>query len=271
MTRTTAAATEPSLFDLCLPRILCLHGGGTNARIFRAQCRRLTSELKAEFRLVFAEAPFESSAGSDVLSVYREWAPFKRWLRWRPEQPHVPHEVVVSELDDALDGAMRSDDGLGATGEWVAVLGFSQGAKVAASLLYRQQLREAQGSSASLGDHRFLFGILLAGRAPLFSLEPASTANDNLGLPDAAHLSTADDLSRVSHSRKNILRIPTLHVHGLRDKGRDLHLQLYEEACAPETRTLVEWDGDHRVPLKFKDVALVSNHIRILARATGVY
>ncbi|KUI67803.1 Esterase LovG [Cytospora mali] len=267
MTQISAVGTE-SPFDLYLPRILCLHGGGTNSRIFRAQCRRLTAELKPEFRLVFAEGPFESSAGSDVLSVYREWGPFKRWLRWRPDQPHVQHEVVVNELDKAVEDAMRHDDALGATGEWVAILGFSQGAKVAASLLYRQQLREAQGNP-SLNGHRFLFGVLLAGRAPLISLEPDSTLNDNL--PDAAHLSTADDLSRVAHTGENVLRIPTLHVHGLRDKGRDLHRQLYEEFCAPDTRILVEWDGDHRVPLKAKDVALVSNHIRLLARETGVY
>lgn len=266
MTRFIAGVTESS-FDLYLPRILCLHGGGTNSRVFREQCRRLTAELKAEFRLVFAEAPFESSAGSDVLSVYREWGPFKRWLRWRPEQPHIQHEVVVNELDKAVQDAMRHDDALGSTGEWVAVLGFSQGAKVAASLLYRQQLRETQGNPSF--NHRFLFGILLAGRAPLVSLEPDSTLNGNL--LDAAHLSTADDLSRVAHTGEDVLRTPTLHVHGLRDKGRDLHRQLYEEFCAPDTRTLVEWDGDHRVPLKSKDVALVANHIRLLARKIGVY
>lgn len=267
MTRITAGVTESS-FDLYLPRILCLHGGGTNSRIFRSQCRRLIAELKAEFRLVFAEAPFDSSAGSDVLAVYREWGPFKRWLRWRPEQPHIQHETVVDELDKALKDAMLHDDALGATGEWVAILGFSQGAKVAASLLYRQQLREAKGNPPL--DHRFLFGVLLAGRAPLVSLEPdMSKSNDSL--PDAAHLSTADDLARVAHTGENILHIPTLHVHGLRDNGRDLHRQLYDEFCAPDARTLVEWDGDHRVPLKAKDVTLVAIHIRLLARKGGVY
>lgn len=261
------SVVEDSSFEFYLPRILCLHGGGTNSRIFRAQCRKLTAELRSEFRLVFAEAPFESSAGPDVLSVYREWGPFKRWLRWRPEQPQIQHEEAVDEIDNAIQNAMRHDTALGATGEWVGLLGFSQGAKVAASLLYRQQIRETRGDISP--NCRFLFGVLMAGRAPLVSLELQSPGHGSL--PDAAHMSRADDLSRVVHNGENILLIPTLHVHGLRDKGRDLHRQLYDEFCGPETRTLVEWDGDHRIPLKIKDVVLVANHIRMLARETGLY
>lgn len=112
-------------------------------------------------------------------------------------------------------------------------------------------------------------GVLLAGRAPLILLEPDSTSNTSV--LDATHLSTADDLSMVTHTGENVLRIPTLHMHGLRDKGRSLHRQLYEEFCAPDAKIIVEWDGDHRVPLKAKDVAVVSNQIRLLARRTGVY
>lgn len=54
---------EPDVGTLHLPRILCLHGGGTNAKIFHAQCRVLRAELKGIFRLCFAEAPFPSKPG----------------------------------------------------------------------------------------------------------------------------------------------------------------------------------------------------------------
>ena len=67
-----------------------------------------------------------------------------------------------------------------------------------------------------------------------------------------------------------VLRIPTVHVHGLRDQGLGLHRELYDEFCAPEGKRLVEWDGDHRVPLKFHDVSLVARQIRELARLTEV-
>ena len=259
-----------STFHLHLPRILCLHGGGTNARIFRAQTRGLINQLKSEYRFVFAQAPFDSHAGSDVLSVYSQWGPFQRWLRWRPEHPEIDPEDVVRELDQSLEDAMRQDDALGATGEWVALLGFSQGAKVSASLLYRQQIYEALGLHSTTN---FRFGILFAGRAPLISLDPDLRLIADL--PDASQITDARELRRQSfqsiHNEKHILRIPTIHVHGLRDKGVDLHRQLYDDYCAPSSRRLVEWDGDHRLPLKIKDVSLVVNQIRKLAIETGVY
>ena len=37
---------------LHLPRLLCTHVGGTNARIFRMQCRVLEKHLGHTFRLV---------------------------------------------------------------------------------------------------------------------------------------------------------------------------------------------------------------------------
>ena len=268
-TMSQAAARNESAFHLHLPRILCLHGGGTNARIFRAQCRGLIAQLKSEFRLVFAQAPFDSHAGSDVLRVYNQWGPFKRWLRWRPEHPEVRPEEVINKLDRALEDAMLQDDACGATGEWVALLGFSQGAKVSASLLYRQQLHETQGRPPPL-DLRFRFGVLLAGRAPLISLDPSLTSNRRL--PDASQITDAQDLRRqVFPNGGQVLRIPTIHVHGLRDKGLDLFRQLFEDFCASESRRLVEWDGDHRLPLKAKDVLLVVNQIRKLARETEIY
>ena len=84
---------------LHLPRILCLHGGGTNARIFRAQCRALITQLESEYRLVFAQAPFDSHAGPDVLSVYSQWGPFRRWLRWRAEDMLIRPKDAVSEIN----------------------------------------------------------------------------------------------------------------------------------------------------------------------------
>ena len=251
---------------LHLPRILCLHGGGTNARIFKAQCRRLITQLECDFRLVFAEAAFPSNAGSDVLSVYSQWGPFKRWLRWRPDHPWVPPEQIVEALDHQLNEAMRQDDAQGATGKWVALLGFSQGAKVAASLLYRQQLRQELSGKSHVDPTDFQFGILLAGRAPLVSLDVGLSP----GLPSAAEITDCPDINQKHTYRGgHVLRIPTLHVHGLKDKGLHLHQQLFEEFCDPGTRRLIEWDGDHRVPLKAQDVSTVALQIRELARESG--
>lgn len=59
--------------DLKLPRILCLHGGGSNAQVFKSQCRVLSKQLHGLFRLCFVAAPWTSEAGPDVTSVYQAY------------------------------------------------------------------------------------------------------------------------------------------------------------------------------------------------------
>jgi len=164
---------------------------------------------------------------------------------------------------------MRQDDMSGATGEWVALLGFSQGAKLSASLLYRQQVHEELFGKHRTGTN-FRFGILIAGRGPLISLDPDLILNPPL--PDASQITDGQPPGGKRYfQNSHVLRIPTLHVHGLRDDGIELHRHLFRYFCDENSRTLVEWDGDHRLPLKFKDVSPVVNQIRELARQTGVY
>ena len=267
--------------ELGLPRILCLHGGGTNALIFRAQCRALIKQLRHEFRLVFAQAPFDSEAGPDVLSVYSEWGPFRRWLCWPSEHRKLRSQDACSALDQSLDDAIRNDNETGATGDWVAVLGFSQGATIAASLLYRQQVYEETrlvvGTTSAHATQKlqppdqpkFRFGILLAGSAPLVSLDPNMTLSHSLLDAASTRNSREVDSGRVPGDRGgNVLRIPTIHVHGLLDPGLTRHRKLFQHFCHPATRRLIEWDGAHRVPLKQDDVLSVVHQIRKLAKET---
>ncbi|KAE8552401.1 hypothetical protein TMatcc_002446 [Talaromyces marneffei ATCC 18224] len=272
--------------DLDLPRILCLHGGGTNARIFRSQCRVLSTHLKGKFRLVFAEAPLQCHAGPDVLSVYKEWGPFKSWIPSALGCPEVDNHTAIELFREALDRAMDEDDDLGATGPWVGLLGFSQGAKMCASLLYLQQLRQIH----RLKSNRrldFRFGILLAGRAPLVALDmnlASIYSLDDMENQDKDSISMLVDpngqlvvgskswLRRSNYINQSDvrLRIPTTHVHGVRDAGLPLHRKLYEECCQVESTRLMEWDGDHRVPIKTKDVTELVQHITAMALKTRV-
>lgn len=252
---------------LHLPRVLCLHGGGTNARIFRAQCRFLRAELSTELRFCFADAPFPSQPGPDVVSVYRECGPFRRWLRSGPEHPQIDPKAAVSMIEKSLDAAMREDDRQGATGEWVGLLGFSQGAKMCASLLLRQQVR-----TEKLGKHfagsNYRFAVLMAGRGPLVSLDPDLIMNT--ALVDASQIGLSNPPhQQCLESREYVLRLPTIHVHGSRDLGLELHRQLLEKYCDGNAR-LVEWDGNHRVPIKTKDVTAIVQQILAVAEEEKV-
>ncbi|KAL4802417.1 serine hydrolase FSH [Aspergillus unguis] len=241
--------------DLHLPRILCLHGGGTNAVIFRMQCRVLEKRLGSSFRLVYAQAPFTTTKpGPDVTSVYKDFAPFRSWLRDDQIPGTWTSRDVATAIDASLALAMAADDAKGATGDWVGLLGFSQGAKVAASILYRQQ---------RCGITNFDFAVLFAGRGPLVWLMPDLPLPH--GLVDANTPFTQSPPPWLTvGSDENILRLPTVHVHGLRDPGLEHHRDLLHEYCGQEAM-LVEWEGDHRMPIKSRDVETIVQQIHRLA------
>ncbi|KAK8147630.1 hypothetical protein G3M48_001298 [Beauveria asiatica] len=259
---------------LRLPRILCLHGGGTNALIFKMQCRTIAHDLRHEYRFVYVEAPFPSEPGPDVMQVFSENGPFKRWLRFGPAHPATTPQAAVDELDGAVEAAMAQDDERGGCGAWTALLGFSQGAKMCASLLYRQQNRAAAAAAAAAAAVaaeaadpsavRFRFGVLLAGRGPFVSLEPDRPENETL--PSAADLSS---IKEKEPRGKHVLRIPTIHMHGLKDPGLQEHRELYREYCHAEARSLLEWDAGHRLPVRSDHVAPLVREIRRVDRETA--
>ncbi|KAJ5158407.1 uncharacterized protein N7500_008058 [Penicillium coprophilum] len=242
-----------------LPRILCLHGGGTNAVIFRMQCRVLEKRLGRSFRLVYAQAPFTSTEpGPDVTSVYRNYGPFRLWFCDHNMSKVLTSRDVATAIDASLALAMAADDAKGATGDWVGLLGFSQGAKAAASILYRQQM---------CGMTNFRFAILFAGRGPLVWLMPDLPQPQ--GLVDAATPFT-HTLSpwHTMSSDEHMLRLPTVHVHGVNDPGLEHHRDLLRDYCDPLQATLLEWAGDHRMPIKSRDVEAVAQQILQVSRET---
>ena len=261
-----AASYEP---DPCLPRILCLHGGGTNARIFRAQCRVLERSLSSIFRLCYAQAPFTSHPGSDVTAVYKTFGPFRAWLRWRLEDPEIDNVIAVTLIESAVRDAIRKDDEMGGRGAWVAVLGFSQGAKLGASILFDQQLRAERGIARKNDWPEFKFGVLLAGRGPLVSISPE--LGTLLGMADASSPSVLNPSEeRDFPPMERPLTVPTVHVHGLQDPGLELHRKMLRRCCDAKSARLVQWEGEHRVPIKTNDIIAVVNQIFATARETGI-
>jgi hypothetical protein len=257
--------TTPPQRTLHLPRILCLHGGGVNAQIFHSQMRSVLAHpsLSDRFRFVFIDAPFECAEGVGISPVYDDWGPFRRWFRWL--ESHQQDVKGVEAVHEAIWGSIREgmekDDG---TGEWVGLWGFSQGAKLVGSLLGEQQMRVDEGRQTGLTSMdkegkkqpvMWKFGVLLAGRCPFAAL---SAEGEKLAwLQSAAGLPAEADCDAISERPDMKLRVPTVHVHGLRDEGLDLHRRVVKDYCAPLTTTVVEWDGPHRVPIKKTDVEKV--------------
>lgn len=279
-----------------LPRLLCLHGGGTTAAIFRRQCRSLVRSFAPQFRLVFADAPYLTDApGTDaaaLVAVYppARYGPFRCWLRRLPEcvaqEALVGYDApaavwreadteAVAAIERAMRKAMTADDEAGGRGEWVGLVGFSQGAKIAASVLFETQLRRDARVSSGETKHHFAgadwrFGILLAGRAPLVSLNELNSPLEGFELPTNSRAGlppVPGDYARNQHR----LRLPTVQVHGLADPGLRFHSALYADFTVPGTAELVEWDGDHRVAIRPKDVQYIVQATLRAATVSGQF
>lgn len=269
MTDLTNSAEHSTLH---FPRILCLHGGGTNSRIFRIQCHVLERALSRSFRLVYAEGLFPTQPGSDVISVYKDYGPFKAWQRLvSSDGPESTAQETINLIEQALFDAMHADDRRGATGEFVALLGFSQGAKMAASILHMQQMRQQRPGWTPYGRWPvFRFAVLLAGRGPLVCLAPNMTVPGDLVDAEKPATTTMKDVAiPIGGSSENMLQIPTIHIHGLQDPGLELHREMLRCYCSPSSVTLIEWEGDHRLPIQSKHVNPIVEQIHSLAWQTG--
>ncbi|EHY57062.1 hypothetical protein HRR83_002559 [Exophiala dermatitidis] len=236
-TRIIPASTRPthSSTGSLLPALLCLHGAGSNATVSKIQMRRLIWTLEKQFRFVFAEAPTEGDPGFGMLPVFESCAPFYRWVSRRftlgesDVEPTPAHEVAA--IDDALRKVMDANGGVES---FKGVIGFSQGARVAAGLLLRQkkneqqqQHQQQQGPRSGLLDTNFAFGVFLGGPYPPITL--------------AEHADPKDyDLLKT---------IPTVHAWGRDDQFKKGCVEL-AKACESDHCFTMEYEGGHHFPLK---------------------
>lgn len=208
--------------DSHLPRILCLHGGGTSATIFKIQVRRLLYALRDHFKFVFVSAPYESGPGPGVMPVFAGCDPFYRWMFPEGEN-QAPGQIEVRET---LKEAIAQDGG-----EFVGVLGFSQGARMSAGLLADQHNGDNEGMP------KFKFGVLCCGAHPPMSLaysqKPYKPVNP-------------DQWGEVRELEPDeIIHIPTVHVTGL----QDVHLERGRRLAKYfDNKIHLEYDMGHHMP-----------------------
>ncbi|KAH6608312.1 citrinin biosynthesis oxidoreductase [Trichoderma cornu-damae] len=255
--------------NLALPRILCLHGAGVNGQVFRIQCRAIIARLKDRFRFVFADAFLEAEAHETVIAVFGEFAPFYRWLSYKPEHLEMDSTTASQKISRQIAEAMERDEG---TGEWVGLLGFSQGGLISSSLLWAQD-HIAEEDKWPLPEVRFRFAVIIASPGPPVHIDRSGT------LPKPRHLPGAGEVINkftdwpeegATDDDNHLVTTPTLHVHGLQDPDIQNHRRLYNLYSKEGTAKLLEWDGGHRLPIKTEDVERVTNKMMELAQQTGV-
>ncbi|CZT02535.1 uncharacterized protein RAG0_09653 [Rhynchosporium agropyri] len=210
-----------------LPKILCLHGSGTNVDIFQIQSRKLRNYLKDSFRFVFVNAPFSSPPGPGVLPFFDADDDFYAWIpqRRRSRKPFARRIDLGKEEREANEGLRNALMDIDEYDEpFVGVMGFSQGAGMAASLLLLAQ--QARNRSEKCYWSSLQFGIMFNG--------------------------TADCLEWQSHRsieevRDDVIRIPTVQVHGLADPWLKNGRMMLGCFFAAETVNLIEFNGAHHL------------------------
>jgi len=138
------------------PRILFLHGGGTNSPIFQIQSRHLASALAPEgFELVYPTGPITCPAGPGVLPFFAAEGPYAKWM-W---------DGMVSDAEWAEESTMADSvdhlvNILDTQGPFCAIVGFSQGAKCTVHLLRHLQ------KTAPRKLESIKIAVLVCGTAP---------------------------------------------------------------------------------------------------------
>ena len=213
--------------------------------------------LASDFRLVFVDGPWFCEMHDDLKSVYSHMGPCYRWGNWEANHSPIDETSAIGVIESVLMNAMDKDEG---DGEWVGLLGFSQGAGLAFSILLENQLRLQKDlrATAYTGVY-WRFGVIMAGRAPPFSLNPITQKDPHY--KSLTQPSPTRSMTLVSDPFLTRLRTPTLHVHGLVDPGLELHRDLQEWFASPAHTWLVEWDGGHRIPFKSADVNKITEAI----------
>lgn len=251
-------------------------GVGSNADVLFLQTRALRDKLSSSFRFVFANGPFFCEAGPGMLPAYGGAEPFRRWLRWSASHRVLKPQFHIETIRRCLEDAMAEDDEAGATGPWIGFLGFSQGARLSASLLYetqrRQSLRdmgepvrgyEGEDVETRLWSQDWKFAVFFSGPAPLVALSPGL---EDVPLQSPTELDVSyKEPDKLDPTGKVFIDRPTLHVIGLQDEWVSSQRTLYYKYCSEKSRTLIEWEGDHRIPIESQQVEQIAQHMIAMA------
>ncbi|KAL6237884.1 hypothetical protein BDW75DRAFT_202930 [Aspergillus navahoensis] len=182
-----------------MPKILCLHGHGTSAHIFKSQTASFRRTLPASYVFDFISAPFPSPPAPGIKAIYPD-SPTYTWFR----------EPTPSGLRDAHRYVLEY---MQKHGPYDAVMGFSQGCSLIASMaLYNSHDRwNAKGEDGSRGEMPFKAAIFICGGIPLYALRdmdlPVSEEAENISKETGQLLnSTATELSTLASNTSLIQR-----------------------------------------------------------------
>ena len=162
--------------------------------------------------------------GFDMLPTFASLEPFYRWVSrsfklGEAEEERAPmHEVET--IDRIVMEAMKDHGG---KENLVGVLGFSQGARISAGMLLRQQLEIRQRGSS---DWKLKFGVVIGGPYPPIGLVPEDIELDYTVMS----------------------QLPSVHAWGRSDHLRSGCKEM-ADICDSSNTFVMDFEGGHHLPL----------------------
>lgn len=237
-------------------KILCLHGGGASATVLQTQLAPVMYELaktdKVQFH--FVNGPTEAPPAIGVAEQYE--GPYYRFF-----DSAAPHITQLTGVAKSLSRQSTSPEdygrGLRENGmtdvqsstacdfvqqqveqqdeePYDGVLGFSEGASVAANLIFRH--------CAEKGLSPFKFAIFICGVPPFRS--------------DSNDIMLADETTER-------INIPTAHIVGSKDPGYQASKALYN-LCHQPSASIFDHRGVHTIPWDLASTQGIAKEIRLV-------
>ncbi|KAL4917718.1 serine hydrolase FSH [Aspergillus aurantiobrunneus] len=213
-------------------RFLCLHGGSTSGEIFEIQSGGLVQPLESRgHKFHFINGRLNSDCEPELKGIVPP-----------PFYNHYPRDIAPgSDLLNAIEYTLRTID---REGPFDAVMGFSQGAALAYSLLDHHV--QKNGASA---PPLFKAAVFICAGAPY-----------ELGGREFAKGPEGD-------SEEYKVKIPTAHIVGSQDSLYAQGLKLYG-LCEPVKAELYDHGSKHMIPFDAKNNdAMVGVIERVIERA----
>ena len=196
--------------------------------VYNIQAMRIQRLLCDTFKLVFLEGPLTTTAGAGILPVFDGCGPFHRWFRPGKDDNILP-PLTRARVESALE-FLESEHKAGVLGKVVGFMGFSQGAKLGAGLMWEQMMKGAESG------FDFKFGVMC-----------------NAIAPPMCEIKPEDKVRRIT--------MPTLHVVGEEDPWRDSSRKLFNEYFDTDFSKKLEFPVSHRLPTSEHETKQITDEI----------
>ncbi|KAF2203123.1 EF-hand calcium-binding domain protein [Delitschia confertaspora ATCC 74209] len=263
-------------------RFLCLHGRGTNADIFESQLSPLISQLSPDHSFDFIDAQFEGPAAPGITGVFP--GPYFVW-----HKEHSPQSV--EKVHDYLDTVIDED------GPYDGIIGFSEGAALAASYLLSKEYRAtALGDISDCPENEIKLAIFFNSIKPYSpSEEIGSDATNEFQQELRRHsrflkgqaerrrssVTSQDMIDALTERRQSPvfcfnpdsfpckIQVPTLNVIGAKDQFQDYSMEL-TKLCDPEQREVAVLDIGHDIPRNGEGLERITEAFEMIVMMASV-